>query len=550
MSLSAREIALVMDELSPAITGGLICRVYQPDATTFVLEIRARRQNRQLLISAHPEHSRLHFLSTKPPALPRPPAFCELLKSRLENATLQTIEQLGGDRVVSIHTERAADGARARLVCELTGRGSNLVCLDSGGSVVQALHERQGKRTISRGQPYPPLPPSAPGDAAQRDRFTAAQAESYSAAIEAFYSEREEQLRFKQRRQQMLSPQHTARKQALRKLEKLEAYLAKAEHAESYRLLGELLKANLHAIPPGQSAARLTDYSKEPPEEIEIALEPSMSPLENMQALFKRYKKFHTGLKETQARLEVTRRRLAEAEASITRIEAALTLEDLDAVGCRVPVREKPESGVRSRPRQYVSADGLEILVGRSNEQNDELTLRVANGNDLWLHVQSQAGSHVIGIIGAKNEHLLFFEDEMRSACSELVVTTDDGSRGAKGFVTERLMEVVERLGADTIGEVFAVGPTVMMRAVAEVTRPLAIKTTVSLNPIMVDGTGMCGGCRVEVGGETKFACVDGPDFDAHLVDFTLLMARQRVYHEHESQAAEKCRLEGLADGE
>ena len=161
-----------------------------------------------------------------------------------------------------------------------------------------------------------------------------------------------------------------------------------------------------------------------------------------------------------------------------------------------------------------------------------------------------QAGSHVIGIIGAKNEHLLFFEDEMRSACSELVVTTDDGSRGAKGFVTERLMEVVERLGADTIGEVFAVGPTVMMRAVAEVTRPLAIKTTVSLNPIMVDGTGMCGGCRVEVGGETKFACVDGPDFDAHLVDFTLLMARQRVYHEHESQAAEKCRLEGLADGE
>jgi len=161
-----------------------------------------------------------------------------------------------------------------------------------------------------------------------------------------------------------------------------------------------------------------------------------------------------------------------------------------------------------------------------------------------------KAGSHVIGIIGAKNEDLLFFEDEMRAACTELVVTTDDGSKGAKGFVTERLMEVVERLGADTIGEVFAVGPTVMMRAVAEATRPLAIKTTVSLNPIMVDGTGMCGGCRVEVGGETKFACVDGPDFDAHLVDFELLMARQRVYHEHESAASEKCRLEAQIDGD
>jgi ferredoxin--NADP+ reductase len=160
-----------------------------------------------------------------------------------------------------------------------------------------------------------------------------------------------------------------------------------------------------------------------------------------------------------------------------------------------------------------------------------------------------QAGSHVAGIIGAKNERLLFFEDEMRAACSELVVTTDDGSKGAKGFVTERLMEVVERLGANNVAEVFAVGPTVMMRAVAGATHPLGIKTTVSLNPIMVDGTGMCGGCRVEIGGETKFACVDGPDFDAHLVDFGLLMARQRTYHKHEGHAAQDCRLEGQLDG-
>jgi len=153
-------------------------------------------------------------------------------------------------------------------------------------------------------------------------------------------------------------------------------------------------------------------------------------------------------------------------------------------------------------------------------------------------------GNHVIGIISAKSEQLLFFEDEMRAACNELVITTDDGSKGAQGFVTERLAEVVERLGADQIGEVFAVGPTVMMKAVAEATRPHGIRTTVSLNPIMVDGTGMCGGCRVEVGGETKFACVDGPDFDAHLVDFDLLMARQRMYEHAESQADQGCRLE------
>ncbi len=153
------------------------------------------------------------------------------------------------------------------------------------------------------------------------------------------------------------------------------------------------------------------------------------------------------------------------------------------------------------------------------------------------------AGSHVIGIIGARARELLFFEEEMRTASNELIVTTDDGSYGAKGFVTDRLVEVIERLGADQIEEVFAVGPTIMMKAVAETTRPHGIRTTVSLNPIMVDGTGMCGGCRVEVGGETKFACVDGPDFDAHLVDFGLLMARQRMYLDEESQAAQECKL-------
>ncbi len=151
---------------------------------------------------------------------------------------------------------------------------------------------------------------------------------------------------------------------------------------------------------------------------------------------------------------------------------------------------------------------------------------------------------NTIGIIGARNQGLLFYEDEMQAATDELIVTTDDGSRGQQGFVTDRLAEVVARLGAEQIGEVFAVGPTVMMRAVAEATRPHNIRTRVSLNPIMVDGTGMCGGCRVEVGGETKFACVDGPDFDAHLVDFELLMARQKMYHRHESHAAETCHLQ------
>ena len=150
-----------------------------------------------------------------------------------------------------------------------------------------------------------------------------------------------------------------------------------------------------------------------------------------------------------------------------------------------------------------------------------------------------EAGNHVVSIIGARNQELLFWEDRMAAASDELVVTTDDGSRGAKGFVTDRLAELIGHGVA--IGQVFAVGPTVMMRAVAEATRSHGIPTVVSLNPIMVDGTGMCGGCRVLVGGETKFACVDGPDFDAHQVDFDILLARQRQYLNHEEQARHEC---------
>ncbi len=143
-----------------------------------------------------------------------------------------------------------------------------------------------------------------------------------------------------------------------------------------------------------------------------------------------------------------------------------------------------------------------------------------------------QAGNRVVGIIGARTRELLIFEEEMRQACHELIVCTDDGTYGVHGFVTSPLKEMIER--GDTIDHVFCIGPVLMMRAVAELTRGPAIPTSVSLNPIMVDGTGMCGACRVTVGGVTKFACVDGPDFDAHEVDFDLLIKRLQQYRDEE----------------
>jgi ferredoxin--NADP+ reductase len=160
-----------------------------------------------------------------------------------------------------------------------------------------------------------------------------------------------------------------------------------------------------------------------------------------------------------------------------------------------------------------------------------------------------QAGNHVIAIVGGRTRSLVILEDEMRRACDEVYPTTDDGSYGFHGLVTDKLRQLLEQ--GRRIDFVLAIGPIPMMRAVAEVTRPRGIRTMVSLNPIMVDGTGMCGGCRVSVGGETRFACVDGPEFDAHQVDFDLLARRNRAYLAFEKNRLEemderhRCRLEG-----
>jgi ferredoxin--NADP+ reductase len=150
-----------------------------------------------------------------------------------------------------------------------------------------------------------------------------------------------------------------------------------------------------------------------------------------------------------------------------------------------------------------------------------------------------KAGNKIITILGARNKDLIVYEEQMRALSDELMVCTDDGSAGHKGLVTELLKEVCEREPRPDLA--VAIGPPIMMKFCAETTRPYGVHTFVSLNTIMVDGTGMCGGCRVTVGGESKFVCVDGPEFDGHKVDFDGMMRRQQAYRTQEGEAM-KCR--------
>ena len=161
------------------------------------------------------------------------------------------------------------------------------------------------------------------------------------------------------------------------------------------------------------------------------------------------------------------------------------------------------------------------------------------------VQAHKAAGNKVIVIMGARNKDLIIFEDEMRALADELYLMTDDGSAGEKGLVTEPLKKLCE---SQKIDEVVAIGPPIMMKFCAATTEPFKVPTTVSLNTIMIDGTGMCGGCRVTIGGKTKFVCVDGPEFDGHQVDWANMMMRMKAFKEREAEDLHKCRMEAQAD--
>jgi len=181
--------------------------------------------------------------------------------------------------------------------------------------------------------------------------------------------------------------------------------------------------------------------------------------------------------------------------------------------------------GPLGQPSEIKKFDGTVVVVGGG--------IGVAPTFPI-ARAMKEAGNKVIAIMGAKTKDILIMEDEMKAVTDEILITTDDGSRGIKGFVTYAVQELSKR--GEKIAQITAIGPVIMMKSVADCTRELGIPTVVSLNPIMVDGTGMCGGCRVQVGDETKFACVDGPEFDGHLVDFNALMNRQRMYRDLEAE--------------
>ena len=234
-----------------------------------------------------------------------------------------------------------------------------------------------------------------------------------------------------------------------------------------------------------------------------------------------------------------------------------LTIADYDAVRGTVTIMYQRVGLTTQKLDQLNSGDDILDMVGPLGNPTevDGVKRAVVIGGGVGCAIAFpqakalyRAGAHVDVIVGFRTKELVFLEGSFRKNCTNLYITTDDGTYGEKGFVSNKLDELLSE--GHQYDVAIAIGPVPMMRAISQVTLPYHLKTLVSLNPLMVDGTGMCGGCRLTVGGQTKFACVDGPDFDGHQVDYDELIVRNGVYRNQENAAKEAhaCNLQKMAD--
>jgi len=395
VSLSLAEIRHVVDEAAPDLVGGRLDSAAQSGPAAVVLTFYARRSKRHLLVSADPRFSRLHLAAERPAPAPAVTPFVRSLRQALRGRTLTTLAAVGDDRIVEL-AFGPPDAPAGRLVAELTGRTSNVYLLGPEGRVLATLRSvRKSARDLRPGAPYEPPSPAPASRAAGADRF-ADHPGPISQAIERLYAAAEADEAIRSLRAALTASLRAARKRTARLLDKLRADLASAQEADHLRLCGELLKAHLGQIPARQSRVALPNLFEPGAPDLDIPLQTNLSPQENMERYFRRYKRLLAARREAETRAADAQRRLDALDRRALAVQAATTLDELQALADDTPARPQASRPRAPGPRAYLSADGLEILVGRSNAENDQLTFHLARGNDLWLHVEGYTGSHVV----------------------------------------------------------------------------------------------------------------------------------------------------------
>lgn len=405
--LSLCEMERAVASLEGRVLGVRLDKIVQPDEFRLVLSFKDAAN---VLLSCRPGSARISCVAERPQGQRTPPAFLAYMRKHVGRATLTGLRLLGGDRQ-AVLTLSGKEGEHDLLLSVL-GPRSNVYLIDADGILLQSLRPLGStRRALTLGEPWknPVSPPPARGG----DRFSEASDASWFEAVEAHYGALElgeDAAEAARRLEQALTKQW---KGLARRLEALRRDLDRAGEADGLRRQGELLKAILDRVEPGATSVVAEDF--ETGESVEIPLDSSLSPRENMEALFKRYRKRQRSAGPLGAQIGEVEERLAENEA--LRIELEDCREDSAALAAlaerpsarRVlaryspkpapaPIRRKQEGGLpaRMRPRRYQATGGLEIWVGRSDAGNDHLTMRLARGNDLFLHLDGSPGSHVI----------------------------------------------------------------------------------------------------------------------------------------------------------
>jgi predicted ribosome quality control (RQC) complex YloA/Tae2 family protein len=414
VSLGREELELTIGEAARRVEGGAIERVFDLGEDKVALELHARPERCWLLFSARPGFSRAHLLSERPPRAATPGPFVMLLRKHLAGARVERLAMAGDDRVVRL--DALHRGERIALVAELTGRHANLFLLGADDRILGTLRANVShRRELWPGQPYvyPLARPPAGGFPA---RFGGA---SPGRDAEALYEQLERDAQVAQVAAELARALREERKRLERRREAIARDRARAEDAARFRRYGELLLANLRDVARGQVVVRLTDYTIDPPAEVEVPLDPALAPRANADRHFQRYRKYREALSAIDgqlARAERDTRAIEGLEAKL--VSAGGELAALDALRaelvargllrgtppgisrCRLPAAEEP----RQPFRRFVSREGKAILVGKGASDNDVLTFRVARGNDLWMHARDYPGSHVVVPLGRGEE--------------------------------------------------------------------------------------------------------------------------------------------------
>lgn len=407
----------IVSELNDELHGGVVSKIHQSDQRTLILRIFIRGRDLRLLISAHHSFPRVHLTERVYPNPPAPLRFCAFLRSRITNARIEGVHQAGLERiaVVELAKKNGEEIEKMRLVCELTGKSSNMILVDKDDVVLDALKffPSESQRAVQPGIKLAPLPRAAV--LKEEEKIPKAEGEAWNSAADKYFSalvDHEEFMREKAALKKVITENE---KKLSRKLANLEGDRKKAEEGLGFYKTGELLTSAFHKMKKGMSEVEAVDYTKDPPETVKVSLDEKLSPQENVAKCFKRARKSKTAL-------GLLEKRVPEVCSELEYIESLkYEWEGAQDAGALSDIKEElikgaylkeagkaavKEAGKVESIRRFTSTEGFEILCGKSGLGNDLLVSKYASGEDIWFHVKGAPGSHALIKVAGRKQAL------------------------------------------------------------------------------------------------------------------------------------------------